>query len=161
MLNDCCKYLKAINVIAQPLPAESTIVLPIEGNQMVSPKDGFTSPSGIVTNTISANDIIHQIKPVVIPRISSVANMAWCERAAYDISFLGLQSNYLPGAGDIGSSVHRIVIKSMLEIVQSMKEGKRLSKSDATDVFLRNAREEVEINWKFYVLSGIEQPLPV
>jgi hypothetical protein len=35
--------------------------------------------------------------------------MAWCERAAYDISFIGVGSNYLPGAGDIGSAVHRIV----------------------------------------------------
>jgi hypothetical protein len=113
---------------------------------MVSSKDGFASASGIAIDTISANDIIHQLKPAIIPRISGIANIAWCERAAYDISFLGLQSNYLPGAGDIGSSVHRIVIKSILEIVQSIKDDVMLSKLDATDIFLRNAREEVEIN---------------
>jgi hypothetical protein len=128
---------------------------------MVSSKDGFASASEIAISTISANDIIHQLKPAIIPRISSIANMAWCKRAAYDISFLGLESNYSPGSGDIGSSVHRIVIKSILEIVRSIKDDVRLSKSDATDIFLRNAREEIEINWKFYVLSGIEQPLPI
>lgn len=87
--------------------------------------------------------------------------MAWCERAAYDISFLGVESNYLPGAGDIGSSVHRIVIKSTLEIIESIKDGARLSKSEAIDIFSRNAHEEVDVNWKFYVLSGIEKPLPI
>ncbi len=108
----------------------------------------------------NANDIISQLEPPTIPRISAIANMAWCERAAYSISFLGVESNYLPGAGDIGSAVHRIVIKSTLEIAQSIKNGMRLSKSDMLDIFSTNAHEEVDVNWKFYMLSGLEQPLP-
>jgi CRISPR/Cas system-associated exonuclease Cas4 (RecB family) len=111
--------------------------------------------------TLSAHDIIHQLNPAVIPRITAIANMAWCERAAYDISFLGVESNYPPGTGDIGSALHRIVLKSTLEIVQSIKKGVTVSRADASDVFLRNAQEEVDINWKFYMLSGIEQPLPI
>jgi hypothetical protein len=87
--------------------------------------------------------------------------LAWCERAAYSISFLGVQSNYLPGTGDIGSAVHRIVIKSILELVQSIRNGMKLRKSDAVDIFSTNAREEVDVNWKFYMLSGIENPMPM
>jgi len=112
-------------------------------------------------STLSAHDVIHELNPAVIPRITAIANMAWCERAAYDISFLGVESNYSPGTGDIGSALHRIIIKSTLEIVQSIKKGVAVSKADASDVFLRNAQEEVDINWKFYMLSGIEQPLPI
>jgi hypothetical protein len=108
----------------------------------------------------SANDIIHNIESPTIPRITAIANMAWCERAAYSISFLGVQSNYLPGTGDVGSAVHRIVIKSILEIVQSTRNGMNISKSEVMDVFLKNAHEEVDI-WKFYMLSGIENPLPM
>ena len=128
---------------------------------MVSSKeDGFALASRIDTQA-SANDIIHKLESPTIPRISAIANMAWCERAAYGISFLGVQSNYLPGAGDIGSAVHRIVIKSTLEIVQSIKNCTRICKSEAMEIFSTNAKEEVDVNWKFYMLSGIEQPLPI
>src|SRR5215467_1295997 len=109
----------------------------------------------------SANDIIHNIEAPTIPRISAIANMAWCEHPACIISFLGVQSNYLPGTGDIGSAVHRIVIKSILEIVQSIRNGLKLTKSEAVDVFSTNAQEEVDVNWKFYMLSGIENPMPM
>ena len=67
----------------------------------------------------------------------------------------------MPAAGDIGSAVHRIVIKSTLEIVQLEKNGIALSKADAVNIFLANAQEEVDINWKLYMLAGIEQPLPL
>jgi len=128
---------------------------------MVPPKEnGFALVSRMDTQA-SATDIIHKLESPTIPRISAIANMAWCERAAYGISFLGVQSNYLPGAGDIGSAVHRIVIKSTLEIVQSIKNGTRICKSNAMDIFSTNAQEEVDVNWKFYMLSGIEQPLPI
>jgi hypothetical protein len=110
---------------------------------------------------ISATDIIHNIESPAIPRISAIANMAWCERAAYSISFLGVRSNYLPGTGDIGSAVHRIVIKSILETVQFIRTGMKLSKSEVVNVFSTNAREEIDVNWKFYMLSGIENPLPM
>jgi hypothetical protein len=48
--------------------------------------------------------------------------MGWYERAAYNISFFGAESDsYLDGSEEIGSAVHRIVIKSILEIVQLKK----------------------------------------
>src|SRR6266496_109173 len=125
-----------------------------------SKKDGFALAPRIDTQA-SANDIIHKLESPTIPRISAIANMAWCERAAYNISFLGVQSNYLPGAGDIGSAVHRIVIKSTLEIMQSIKNGARLCKPEAMKIFSTNAHEEVDVNWKFYMLSGLEQPLSI
>jgi hypothetical protein len=125
---------------------------------MVSSKEALASR---MDTQASATDIIHKLESTTIPRISAIANMAWCERAAYGISFLGVQSNYLPGAGDIGSAVHRIVIKSTLEIVQSIKNGTRICKSDAMDIFSTNAHEEVDVNWKFYMLSGLEQPFPI
>jgi CRISPR/Cas system-associated exonuclease Cas4 (RecB family) len=127
---------------------------------LVSSKEHGFAVGSKIESQASANDIIRQLEPPTIPRISAIANMAWCERAAYSISFLGVESNYLPGAGDIGSAVHRIVIKSTLEIVQSVKNGCKLSKSDMLDIFSTNAHEEVDINWKFYMLSGLEQPLP-
>lgn len=128
---------------------------------MVSSREHGYEVASRIESQGSANDIIHQLEPPTIPRISAIANMAWCERAAYSISFLGVESNYLPGAGDIGSAVHRIVIKSTLEIVQSIKNGITLGKSDMLDIFSSNAHEEVDVNWKFYMLSGLEQPLPM
>lgn len=110
---------------------------------MVSSREHDYEVASRIESQGSANDIIHQLEPPTIPRISAIANMAWCERAAYSISFLGVESNYLPGAGDIGSAVHRIVIKSTLEIVQSIKNGITLGKSDMLDIFSSNAHEEV------------------
>ncbi len=37
----------------------------------------------------------------------------------------------------------------------------KLGKSEAMDIFSTNAHEEVDVNWKFYMLSGIENPLPM
>lgn len=72
--------------------------------------------------SVSSHDIIHQLSPAVIPRVSAIANMAWYETAAYNISFFGVESDsYLEGSGEIGSAVHRIVIKSILEIVNSIR----------------------------------------
>jgi hypothetical protein len=34
--------------------------------------------------TISYHEIIRQLNPAVIPRVTAIANMGWCERAAYD-----------------------------------------------------------------------------
>jgi hypothetical protein len=41
--------------------------------------------------------------------------MGWCERA-YDISFFGVDGYPESDMGVIGSAIHRIVIKSTLEI---------------------------------------------
>jgi len=47
---------------------------------------------------ISYHEIIRQLNPAVIPRVTAIANMGWCERAAYDISFFGVngfpENNY-------------------------------------------------------------------
>ena len=42
---------------------------------------------------LSSNDVIRQLEPTVIPRVSAIAKMALCERAAYNISFFGMESN--------------------------------------------------------------------
>ena len=117
--------------------------------------------------SLNSRDIIHQLNPAVIPRVSAIANMAWYERAAYNISFFGVESDsYLDGSGEIGSAVHRIVIKSILEIVDAIKNddaagNNKFAKADAMRIFMSNAREEVDLNWKRYALAGIEQPLPI
>ena len=133
-----------------------------------SPPFSYPLPRSL---SLSSHDIIHQLNPAVIPRVSAIANMAWCERAAYNISFFGVESDsYLDGSGEIGSAVHRIVIKSILEIVSSIKNtasgdnednNNKFTKADAMKIFLSNAREEVDLNWKRYALAGIEQPLPI
>src|SRR5215204_7289182 len=122
--------------------------------------DPKSSPQFLAS--ISANDIIREIKPVVIPRISAVSHIAMCERAAYNIDFLGMQSGDFTASGEIGSAVHRIVIKSILEIINSIKKGNGspISKSNAIDLFRNNAIDDVDINWKRFALAGIEKPFP-
>jgi CRISPR/Cas system-associated exonuclease Cas4 (RecB family) len=126
-----------------------------------STADTLPSSSHSLT-VVSAHDIIHQLNPAVIPRISAIADMAWCERAAYNVSFFGVNSDsFSDEAGEIGNAIHRIVIKSTLEIVDLIKNGHRFTKADAVNVFLSNASQEIELNWKQYALAGIEQPLPL
>ena len=127
-----------------------------------------TLPSLSRSLSLISHDFIHQLNPAVMPRVSAISNMGWCERAAYNISFFGVESNsYLDGSGEIGSAVHRIVIKSILEIVDAIKNdddaanNNKFCKADAMKIFMSNAREEVDLNWKRYVLAGIEQPLPI
>jgi hypothetical protein len=120
-------------------------------------------PSPQFLTSISANDIIREINPVVIPRISAVSHIAMCERAAYNIDFLGMEPGDFSASGEIGSAVHRIVIKSILEIVDNIRKAKdsTISKADAIELFRSNAIEDVNINWKRFVLAGVERPLPV
>ncbi len=72
--------------------------------------------------TLTSKDIIRQINPVVIPRISTIANMAFCERATYNVSFFGMESENFSANGVIGSSIHRIVLRSLMEILESIKK---------------------------------------
>jgi hypothetical protein len=134
----------------------------IQYTRGVSLMSDLKSFSQLVT-PISANDIIREIKPVVIPRISAISHIAMCERAAYNIDFLGVQSGDFSASGEIGSAVHRIVIKSILEIVDNVRKAKDeiISKADAIELFRNNAIEDVNINWKRFVLAGVEKPLPV
>lgn len=113
--------------------------------------------------TISYYEIIGQLNPAVIPRITAICNMGWCERVAYDISFFGVEGFPENNMGEIGSAIHRIVIKSILEIVQSITQGNdnNISKQYAKQIFVSNAEQEIDTNWKTYALAGIESPLPI
>jgi hypothetical protein len=114
------------------------------------------------TPTISYHDIIRHPEPAVIPRVTSIDNMGWCERAAYDVAFFGVDGCSESNTGVIGSAIHRIVIKSILEIVKSLKSGKNtLHKQDAKQIFTSNTEQEIDVNWKTYALAGIENPLPL
>ena len=128
---------------------------------MMIPRKEFDS-SSVIPITSSSSDIIRQLQPVVIPRITAISYMALCERAAYNIEFLGMHSGDFTASGEIGSAVHRIVIKSMLEIINSIKKanGSPLSKSNAIALFRSNAIDDVDVNWKRFVLAGIEKPFP-
>src|SRR5919198_4180305 len=111
---------------------------------------------------ISYHEIIRQLNPAVIPRVTAIANMGWCERAAYDISFFGVDGFPENNMGEIGTAIHRIVIKSILEIVQTIKRDRNnISKQDAKQIFVSNAEQEIDANWKTYALAGIENPLPL
>ena len=66
--------------------------------------------------TLTSKDIIRKINPVVIPRVSSLASMALCERAAYNISFFGMESDNYTADGVIGNAIHRIILRTTMEI---------------------------------------------
>ena len=66
--------------------------------------------------TLTSKDIIRKINPVVIPRVSSLASMALCERAAYNISFFGMDSDNYTADGVIGNAIHRIILRTTMEI---------------------------------------------
>ena len=118
--------------------------------------------------TLTSKDIIRQINPVVIPRISAIANMAFCERATYNISFFGMESDNFTADGVIGNAIHRIILRSLTEITQSIKNNSNTitpshfvtKRSIAKETFIRNAKRDIRINWKHFVISNIENPLP-
>ena len=118
--------------------------------------------------TLTSKDIIRQINPVVIPRISAIANMAFCERATYNISFFGMESDNFTADGVIGNAIHRIILRSLTEITQSIKNNSNTitsshfvtKRSKAKETFIRNAKRDIRINWKHFMISNIENPLP-
>ena len=118
--------------------------------------------------TLTSKDIIRQINPVVIPRISAIANMAFCERATYNISFFGMESDNFTADGVIGNAIHRIILRSLMEITQSIKNNSNTitsshfvtKRSKAREIFIRNAKRDIRINWKHFMISNIENPLP-
>jgi hypothetical protein len=118
--------------------------------------------------TLTSNDVIRRINPVVIPRISSIANIALCERAAYNISFFGMESDNFTADGVIGNAIHRIILRSIMEITQSLSCNSNISgcsnlvtkKSGARRIFIQNAERDVQINWKHFMLSNVDNPLP-
>jgi CRISPR/Cas system-associated exonuclease Cas4 (RecB family) len=118
--------------------------------------------------TLTSKDIIRQINPVVIPRISTIANMAFCERATYNTSFFGMESDNFSADGVIGNALHRIVLRSLMEITESIKNNNDnitssnliTKRTKAKESFLRNAKRDIKINWKHFMISNIENPLP-
>ena len=117
--------------------------------------------------TLTSKDIIRKINPVVIPRVSSLANMAFCERAAYNTSFFGMESGDYTAEGVIGNAIHRIILRTTMEINQSLENSNTLdysnvviNKSKAKEAFIQNAERDVHINWKHFMLSNVENPLP-
>ncbi len=118
--------------------------------------------------TLTSKDIIRKINPVVIPRISTIANMAFCERATYNISFFGMESDNFTADGVIGNAIHRIILRSLTEITQSIKNNNNTitsshfvtKRSKAKEIFIRNAKRDIRINWKHFMISNIENPLP-
>ena len=122
--------------------------------------------------TLTSKDVIRKINPVVLPRISAIANIGLCERAAYNISFFGMESdNNFTAEGVIGNAIHRITLRSIMEIIQSLKNGSSnaidssssnitTQKSKAKEIFIRNAERDIKINWKRFMLSNVENPLP-
>ena len=107
--------------------------------------------------TLTSKDILRKINTVVLPRISAIANIGLCERAAYNISFFGMESdNNFTAEGVIGNAIHRITLRSIMEITQSLKNGssnainssKNITtrKSKAKDIFIRNAERDIKIN---------------
>jgi CRISPR/Cas system-associated exonuclease Cas4 (RecB family) len=121
---------------------------------------------------LTSKDVIRKINPIVLPRISAIANIGLCERAAYNISFFGMESdNNFTAEGVIGNAIHRITLRSIMEITQSLKNGSSSNainsstnittqKSKAKEIFIRNAERDIKINWKRFMLSNIENPLP-
>ena len=137
-------------------------------NTNVSPRIG-NNHNGIGNGyTLTSKDIIRQINPVVIPRISAIANMAFCERATYNISFFGMESDNFTADGVIGNAIHRIVLRSLTEIMQSIKNDSNTitpshfvtKRSKAKETFILNAKRDIRINWKHFMISNIENPLP-
>ena len=88
----------------------------------------------------SSNDIIRQLEPTVIPRVSAIARIALRERAAYHISFFGMESNDYSADGEVGNAVHRITIKSVLEIISLSKTGRPIHKEPGIGIFEDNAK---------------------
>lgn len=107
---------------------------------------------------LSSNDVIRQLEPTVIPRVSAIAKVALCERAAYNISFFGMESNDYSAIGEIGNAVHRITIKSVLEIINQSKRGRPIHKESSIGIFEDNAKADIDTNWKRFLLAKVDKP---
>ena len=106
----------------------------------------------------SSNDVIRQLRPTVIPRVSAIAKIALCERASYNISFFGMESNDYSADGEIGNAVHRITTKSVLEIIGLSKTGRPIHKESGIGIFEDNAKADIDTNWKRFLLAKVDKP---
>jgi CRISPR/Cas system-associated exonuclease Cas4 (RecB family) len=109
--------------------------------------------------TLTTNSVIRILEPAVIPRVSAIAHMGFCERAAFNISFFGMESNQYTANGEIGNAVHRITIKSILEIIDLSKRRIPIRKATGLHIFERNTEQDIGTNWKRFMLAGVENPL--
>jgi hypothetical protein len=107
---------------------------------------------------LSSNDIIRQFEPTIIPRVSAIAKIALCERAAYNISFFVMESSDYTANGEIGNAVHRITIKSILEIISLSKIGQLIHKESSIGIFEDNAKADINTNWKRFLLAKVDKP---
>ena len=111
------------------------------------------------SNVLStSNDIISDLEPTVIPRVSAIARIALCERAAYNISFFGMETNDYTANGEIGNAVHRITIKSLLEIIGLSNTGRPIHKESSIGIFEDNAKADINTNWKRFLLAKVDKP---
>ncbi|HZD36666.1 MAG TPA: hypothetical protein VE130_15790, partial [Nitrososphaeraceae archaeon] len=108
---------------------------------------------------LSSNSVIRLLEPVIIPRVSAIACMGFCERAAFNISFFGMESSHYTANGEIGNAVHRITIKSVLEIIDLSKRGVPIRKDTGIRIFEDNTEQDITTNWKRFMLVGVENPL--
>jgi hypothetical protein len=126
----------------------------------------FNSSKSKISSIADNNHNSHKYKPAI--RISAIANMAFCERATYNISFFGMESDNFNADGVIGNAIHRITLRSLTEITQSLRNNSNTiksshfvtKKSQAKETFIRNAERDIRINWKHFMISNIENPLP-
>jgi hypothetical protein len=114
--------------------------------------------SDVNPDLMSSNDVIRKLDPTVIPRVSAIAKIALCERAAYNISFFGMESNDYSASGEIGNAVHRITIKSVLEIISLSKTGRPIHKESSIGIFEDNAKADIDTNWKRFLLAKVDKP---
>lgn len=108
---------------------------------------------------LTSNSVIRVLQPAIIPRVSAIAQMGFCERAAFNISFFGMESNQYTANGEIGNAVHRITIKSILEIIALSKSGVPTRKATGLHIFEQNTEADVNTNWKRFMLAGVDDPL--
>lgn len=108
---------------------------------------------------LTSNSVIRVLQPAIIPRVSAIAQMGFCERAAFNISFFGMESNQYSANGEIGNAVHRITIKSILEIIDLSKKGVSIRKATGLRIFDDNTKIDIDTNWKRFMLAGVDDPL--
>ena len=90
--------------------------------------------------------------------VTAIANLGWCVCDAYDISFFGVNGFPENNMDEIGTAIHRIVIKSVLEIVQSIKQSKNnIPTQDAKQIFdsiaTQNPHKKMDHSQEGYQLS--------
>jgi hypothetical protein len=108
---------------------------------------------------LTSKSVIRVLNPAIIPRVSAIAHMGFCERAAFNISFFGMEANQYTANGEIGNAIHRITIKSILELIDLSKRGIPIRKAIGIHIFEQNTKQDIDTNWKRFMLAGVDDPL--